>query len=127
MAIDFTLTGTEAVKAYLLNVATITPKKAAAAVYQVGNEALTESKKRTPVDTGDLKRSGQIDAPVVSGNEISVRMGYGDTAVDYALIVHENTTANHPSGQHHYLSSVIDELRPDFLSKVEERLKLGDA
>jgi len=124
---DFQMTGTDAVKAYLLNMAAITPRKVEAAVYQVGNQALTESKKRVPVDTGDLKRSGQIDEPVVSANQISVRMGYGDTAVDYALIVHEDTTANHPNGQSHYLSSVIDELRPEFLSKVEARLKLGAA
>ena len=123
---DFQVTGTEAVKAYLLKMAAITPKKVAAAVYQVGNQALTESKKRTPVDTGDLKRSGQIDPPVISGDGISVRLGFGDTAVDYALIVHEDTTANHPSGQHHYLSSVIDEMRPEFLSLVGDRLKLGD-
>ena len=124
---DFKLTGTDAVKAYLLKVAAITPRRVAAAVYQVGNQALTESKKRVPVDLGDLKKSGQIDEPVISGDQISVRMGYGDTAVDYALIVHEDTTANHTNGQDHYLSSVIDELRPEFLSKVEARLKLGEA
>jgi hypothetical protein len=124
---DFEMLGVAATKAYLLKMAAVTPKKVAAAVYQVGNQALTESKKRVPVDLGDLKRSGQIDPPVVSANQISVRMGYGDTAVDYALIVHENTEANHTSGQHHYLSSVIDELKPDFLSKVEARLKLGES
>ena len=124
---DFQMTGTDAVKAFLLKMAATTPKKVAAAVAQVGNEALTESKKRTPVDNGDLKRSGQIDEPYISGNQISVRMGYGDTAVDYALIVHEDTTSCHPNGQHHYLSSVIDELRPQFLSKVViNRLKLGE-
>jgi predicted secreted protein len=119
---EFILTGEENVEAFLLALAKSEPKKLAAALYQVGNEALTASKKRVPVDTGTLKGSGQIDAPKITQNGASIRMGYGDTAVDYALIVHENTEANHPTGQSHYLSSVIDELRPTFSRKVGEQL-----
>jgi len=121
---EFTITGEEKVRGALLALARTAPIKLGAALYQVGNEALTESKKRVPVDTGALKGSGQIDAPKVSANGASVRMGYGDTAVDYALIVHEDTNANHPTGQSHYLSSVIDELRPQFLFKVAARAKV---
>ena len=119
---DLIITGEEKVEAFLLALARSAPKKLAAGLYQVGNEALTASKKRVPVDTGALRMSGQIDAPKVSRDEVSVRMGYGDTAVDYALIVHEDTTAKHITGQSHYLSSVIDELRPTFLRKVGEQI-----
>ena len=122
---ELILTGEEKVKAFLLKLAQSAPKKLAAGLYQVGNEALTASKKRVPVDTGALRMSGQIDAPKVNRDGASVRLGYGDTAVDYALIVHEDTKARHPIGQSHYLSSVIDELRPTFLRKVGEQLVLS--
>jgi hypothetical protein len=55
-----------------------------------------------PVDTGALVSSGTVLARP-DGAEIR----YGNHGqVPYALIVHEDTTMNHPrGGQHHYLSA----------------------
>ena len=121
---QFTIRGDKKVRAFLMSIAKTTPVKLGAAVYHIGNEIMTESKKRTPVDLGALKGSGQIDAPKITPKGASVRMGYGDSAVDYALIVHEDTEAFHKIGQSHYLSSVIDEWRPHFLRRVAARTRV---
>lgn len=58
-----------------------------------------------PVETGNLRATGQVDEPEVSGSTVTVELGYGNTAVDYAVIVHEDPTKRHgeaigkPAGQ----------------------------
>jgi hypothetical protein len=55
-----------------------------------------------PVDTGALVSSGTVEA---TADGADIRYG-NHGAVPYALIVHEDTTMNHPrGGQHHYLSA----------------------
>lgn len=52
-----------------------------------------------PRDTGTLANSGRVEAAVVSGNEVSVTMGFGGNAADYALSVHENPRSGKTGGQ----------------------------
>ena len=121
-SVEYSMTGTDKLRNALLHLLKATPERMAAQVHGMAEEAMTESKKRTPVDLGDLKRSGNVKPPVVTKDSISVRMGYGDTAVNYALFVHEDVNARHKVGRSHYLSSVIDELRPKFLKKLSVRM-----
>jgi len=52
------------------------------------NESIySESQRRVPVDTGNLKASGRM-TPAVPGNP-TASTTYGGTAAAYALIVHE--------------------------------------
>lgn len=69
-------------------------------LYQVGNEIMTESKGLVPVDTGALRASGQVGLPVSTDQAITVELGYGDTAVTYAIPVHERMDVKHapPTG-----------------------------
>jgi hypothetical protein len=72
-------------------------------VYFFALEVLQASKEVCPMDTGALVNSGQVGrhtAPGVmpmemaydteDGAGVAVDVGYGDTATDYALAVHEN-------------------------------------
>jgi len=69
-------------------------------LYQLANEIMTASKDVVPVDTGALRASGQVGLPEVTGDQVSVTLGYGDTAATYAIPVHERADLYHkpPTG-----------------------------
>lgn len=100
-------------------------ERAATALYQEAEIEMTEAKKRTPVDTGALRSSGFVEPPVASGDEISVRLGFGGPAAPYAIIVHEDLSALHPVGQAKFLESTILESAPYMAARVAKRLGLG--
>jgi len=63
---------------------------AAKALYEEAEMIMTDSKENyVPVQTGNLKSSGHVQLPVISGSQVSVTMGYGGPAAKYALAVHE--------------------------------------
>lgn len=64
-------------------------------LYTVANPIMTEAKKITPVYTGNLRGSGQVQQPEERGDTISVTLGFGNTAVKYAIFVHEKLNARH--------------------------------
>ena len=76
---------------------------AAGALYREAERIMTEAKGRTPVDTGALRASGQVQPPEVAGSRVSVTLGFGNNSVAYAVYVHENLTARHPVGEAKYL------------------------
>lgn len=50
----------------------------------------------TPRETGALRRSGKVIGPIKRNQHVqSVSITFGDEAVDYAVYVHEDPTANH--------------------------------
>ena len=49
-----------------------------------------------PVDQSTLQGSGHVEAPVVEGNQASVRLAYGGPAADYAEAVHEHLSEHSP-------------------------------
>ena len=59
------------------------------AMYQHAEEVMAASKEIVPMKTGALMNTGKVMPPVETRTSISVDLGYGDEAVDYALIVHE--------------------------------------
>lgn len=58
-----------------------------------------EAVERTPRDTGELRDSVGME---VQGNEASVHFG-----TDHAIVVHENLTAHHATGQAKFLESAL--------------------
>lgn len=79
-----------------------------AALYREGEQIMTESKKRVPVDTGNLRASGSVQGPTFSGGRMTVTLGYGGPvgvgnqggetnreAVNYAVVQHEDIDLNH--------------------------------
>lgn len=95
------------------------PEAVASALYQEAEAIMTDSKANyVPVDTGVLRDSGMVSAPDMSGNEISVSMGYGGAASAYAVVQHERLDYHHEVGGPKYLE------RPflDAANNLEERL-----
>jgi hypothetical protein len=108
------------------------PDRVAVAIYQEAQIEMTEAKRRTPVDTGKLRASGQVAKPVREGNRISVTLSFGGAAIDYAIYVHENLEANHDSppfggGQAKFLESVLNESAPYMAARIAARIDLNKA
>ena len=79
----------------------------------VAGQENTEMKRRTPVDLGPLVASVRVDGPNVLriGGFKVVEMVFsaGDTAVDYAVTVHEDLEAFHDNGEARFIASVLEE------------------
>lgn len=71
----------------------------AQALYEEGQLAFAESQRLVPRDTGTLAGSGTLEPPDTTGTAVTVRLGYGGAASDYALIVHEDPNATHTGGR----------------------------
>lgn len=98
--------------------------KAEAALSQEAEREMTESKKRVPVDTGTLRNSGHVQPPERTADGVSVTMGFGGAADDYAIVVHEDLEAFHDDGQAKYLESVLQESAPHLLERIASRIKV---
>ncbi len=90
--------GKEAVNS-LRRIGSAAPGIVAAAIHRVGEDIMGDSKENyVPVALGGLRASGKVEPPrTVSGNFI-VELSFGDTAVDYARVVHENPRAGKTMG-----------------------------
>lgn len=71
----------------------------AAALFREAETVMAKSKEEVPVDKGPLRSSGQVALPDITPSHVSVELGYGNQAVDYAVIVHEDLSAHHKPGQ----------------------------
>jgi len=111
--------------------------RAEAGLYQVAEQEMTESKKRVPVDLGNLKNSGHVTLPTRDINGISATMGFGGPAgagnhggvsnkddVGYAIVVHEDLEAFHKVGEAKFLESVLRESAPYLLERIAKRITL---
>ncbi|HXH11157.1 MAG TPA: HK97 gp10 family phage protein [Alphaproteobacteria bacterium] len=73
------------------------------ALFQVGEQIMTEAKALTPVDTGALRASGTVLPPEQDGTTVRVVLGFGGPAIPYALRQHEDVTLRHTVGQAKFL------------------------
>ena len=67
-----------------------------AEIYQFSEEVMSDSKEIVPVRTGNLMNTGKVLLPTEQGNTVTVQMGYGDSAVGYAIYVHEALEGPNP-------------------------------
>lgn len=95
----------------------------AGALYREGEAIMTEAKSLCPVDTGALRASGQVRPPFNDGEALVVEMGFGNTAVNYALYVHEDLTAHHENGQAKFLEQPLLEHRDLLLHRLAEEIQ----
>ena len=70
---------------------------------------MTESKRRTPVKDGHLRRSGHVAPPKQTADGVAIDLTYGDEAVDYAIHVHEDLEALHKVGEAKFLEGPLRE------------------
>jgi hypothetical protein len=122
--IRFRLFGKNEVSKKMNRILSRLPSQIAKALYEEAQIEMTESKKRVPVDTGDLRASGRVTLPVYKGRTVSVQLLYGNSAVSYAIEVHENEEMFHDVGQAFYLSSVLEESAPHMMSRIRARIDL---
>lgn len=70
------------------------PKVMGGALFREGESIMGDSKEKyVPVMTGNLRASGHVQRPKITGNGASVELGFGGPAAPYALQIHENPNA----------------------------------
>lgn len=121
---ELTVKGVDEVKRRLGLLANRMPAEIGRALYEVAQEEKTESMRRTPVDTGALRASHQVEAPVIEGKSISVTITVGGVAAPYAVYVHENLYATHHVGQAKFLESTILENARFLAERVAMRINV---
>lgn len=93
----FKLRGAKAMQRRMEGLARKYPDRVKAAMYREGELILADSKENyVPVDLGVLRSSGFVNPPQRSGKDVSVVIGYGGAAADYALSVHETPSPHDP-------------------------------
>jgi hypothetical protein len=119
-SLELEFKGMDALERNLRALAAEMPDEINVALYQEAEIEMTEAKQRTPVDTGSLRNSGVVQR---LDGDAGVRLGFGGPAADYAVYVHENLEAHHPTGQAKFLESVLVESAPSLPKRIAERVQ----
>lgn len=121
------LDGLEAMKAVIARVTANLPQRAAAALYQEAEAIMAEAKPLTPVDTGALRGSGYVAPPETGADQrISVELGFGGSAADYSVYVHEDLTKRHAEGTGaKFLENPLKEAAPGLAGRIAQRIDLS--
>jgi len=77
-----------------------------AGLYAVGNEIMSDAKRRSPVDMGVMRASGYVTLPQ-GRSDLVVEVGFGGAAKDYVVVQHEDTSLNHPVGESKFLEKAL--------------------
>lgn len=122
-----TVTGASAFLAKLKRRRELVAAVAAASLYRLMAKVIATSDTIIPVDTGRARSSHFVETPVVSGDKVVVRGGYG--ALPYILALHENMAAHHPHGQAKFLELALQEHLPGarawLAADIAEGLRTG--
>lgn len=98
------------------------------ALYMVAEEIMTDAKTNyVPVVTGNLRRSGFVDHPIINGQNVSVILGFGGAAIQYAVAVHEYP-ASYGQGKNKYLTKPMNAAAPKIPARIAtfmRRMTLG--
>lgn len=94
------------------------------AIYAEAELIMTDSKDNyVPVDIGTLKASGYVNEPEEVGHKVSVELGYGGEADDYAWVQHERLDFHHEVGEAKYLETPFNEAVNGLEGRLAERVK----
>lgn len=92
MKATWTIEGIDNVIENLARFGAFARKQLGAALYRQAEKIMADSKNNyVPVDLGMLKASGYVEFPKDDGKTITVTLGYGGAASNYAVYVHEGT------------------------------------
>lgn len=106
----FQLKGHKEVLQALAQLGTRAPAALGKALWNEANSIMIAAKAITPVDTGVLKNSGFVNLPTESNGVVTVVMGFGGAASDYAEIQHEELSYYHtPPTQAKYLEQPFEQ------------------
>ena len=110
MKISVDFKGGDAVMRALRLLGEKAPDAMGKALYQEANDIIREAKVLTPIDTGVLRGSAFVNTPQVNGSGVSVTLGYGQAASDYAEVQHEELSYYHrPPTQAKFLEQPFNE------------------
>lgn len=124
MAASFEIKGLDRFRANLGRIAGAAIPAVKRAMFQEAEEIMTVSKTAfVPVDTGALRASGTVLPPEIKGSEVTVTLGYGGGAVDYAVIVHERMGVHHPNGQSKFLEVPVLAASRGMDARLAERIR----
>ncbi len=98
------------------------PVSVASALMVEAETVMTQSKLQVPLDEGVLRSSGTVDKPRKRGNTISVTIGYGGAAKDYAEAQHENMDYYHRTGSAKYLQRPMEHAERGFRKRLIKRV-----
>jgi hypothetical protein len=103
-------------------------KAVAVALFKEANAIMNKAKEVTPVDTSTLKNSGHVKVPEIKGSKVSkvtVTLGFGGAAKEYAIKVHEDLNAYHkPPTQAKFLERPFLEAEVGMADRVAQELWL---
>ena len=123
MAVKFLLADTKNLRRKIAQLQREMPKEVERAVRMEAEVEATESKRRTPVDTGALRASIHVEGPVMEGKAIGAAIVAGGVAAPYALAVHEDMDAYHAVGQAKFIESTLKESAPFLPQRIAKRLR----
>lgn len=99
------------------------PKAMALALENEAERIMNQAKDIVPVDTTALETSGIVDLPMISGSDVTVKMGFGGAASAYAEVQHEELSYYHkPPTQAKYLEQPLQEAAEDMGFRLAKEL-----
>jgi hypothetical protein len=112
------------------------PRFAATALREEADEAFLISQTVVPVRFGDLRASGAVTGPFISGSRALAYIRYGGPAVPYAVFVHElppSRAYHDPPTRWKYLENPVrvysegmgDRMTTRVLDMVARRFEIG--
>jgi hypothetical protein len=93
-------------------------KEISRVMFREANIVIGESKRLVPVFTGALRASATVLKPETKAGVITVQMGYGSFAVQYALKQHEDLTLHHRIGRAKYLEEPFNANKKEFRNEI---------
>lgn len=100
--------------------------RGAAALHDVVTETVfARSQELVPVGSGALADSGVVSDAIADGDTMSVTISYGTdpATAQYAVPVHENMQAIHPSGQAKWLETAQVEAAPGLAGLIAAKMR----
>lgn len=94
-----------------------------------GGRVESESTKRCPVDTGELRSRIFNEGPLRDGAAYVQVVGYEKFGAEweqgkaYAVPVHERTTVHHPVGEAKFLQNAVNALSREYAAYLQKLLK----
>jgi hypothetical protein len=125
MAVKYGLVDRDGVRKKIQQLSRQAPQIMMRALRQEAEIEATESKRRTPVDLGNLRASVHVEGPQMKGKNVEVAIVAGGPAAPYALFVHEDLNAHHRVGQAKFIESTLKESAPFLAARIAKRIYAG--
>lgn len=122
MVSRFEITGTDKLARFLRDFPAKAEIVVGGALYEEAESIMAKSKPLVPVDTGTLRNSGHVALPEKEMGRLTVTLGYGGAASDYALIQHERTDYHHTVGRAKFLEEPVLEAQHGLESRLGARI-----